>query len=321
MARGAIGDETIPVEEIRDRIEEKFPGIDPDGKGACWRTLRHTLSNYHCFVRVPRPEHEPGKGDYWKVIGDSKESRSQRYKKSVRSAKRSASTTALVSTLEDVNMSERDVTYHQDEDYRHDDDWDEDVAIDSFHAADSRLPQLEQWRPQTSINAAPGFLPEISAMRHAFVSAPPARDPYNTSRLVWDNSAASDGLDDYTRSSRNNLPASGAPFVPYHILARREADFGAVPASGAGDSGSASVNDYPNPYAGSQALLYGAVLTHHEASYNGPGWTLEEDRRRQGEHLPPDLAAQLSRSTSSPGTGGIPAATLSPARNLSYLLN
>ncbi|KAJ3918030.1 hypothetical protein F5877DRAFT_67715 [Lentinula edodes] len=60
-------DQKLRIQQIYHFIERKFPYYKNAPK--VWKnSLRRTLSINPCFVKVPRPQYEPGKGCYWTVV-------------------------------------------------------------------------------------------------------------------------------------------------------------------------------------------------------------------------------------------------------------
>ncbi|KAJ3916961.1 hypothetical protein F5877DRAFT_68627 [Lentinula edodes] len=60
-------DQKLQLHQIYHFIERTFPYYKNAPNG--WKnSLRRTLSINPCFVKVPRPHYQPGKGCYWTVV-------------------------------------------------------------------------------------------------------------------------------------------------------------------------------------------------------------------------------------------------------------
>ncbi|CAO3699255.1 unnamed protein product [Rhizopus stolonifer] len=74
----------LTLNEIYQWVLERYPYFNSIGNG--WKnSIRHNLSLNKCFVRLPRPVNEPGKGSYWQI--DHKISKEDSRPKALRNRK------------------------------------------------------------------------------------------------------------------------------------------------------------------------------------------------------------------------------------------
>ncbi|KAI0359951.1 winged helix DNA-binding domain-containing protein, partial [Trametes cingulata] len=58
----------LTLQEIYHALEERFEWFRMNRHDKSWQnSIRHNLSLYKCFRRMPKPITEPGKGSYWVV--------------------------------------------------------------------------------------------------------------------------------------------------------------------------------------------------------------------------------------------------------------